>query len=137
MRRSWTSILGRGIALAGTLSLAALSAGASTKPLVGMWGGDRAILTLDDKGGRLEFDCGYATLAAPIRVDRAGRFKAKGLYFPDERAKDADTPPKMVSASFEGAVHDGRLQLTFKNAAATAQSFEMLEGRRVKLIRCL
>jgi len=123
--------------LAGTLALAAFSVGAATKPLVGLWGGDRAILTLDDKGGRLEFDCGYATLAAPIRLDRAGRFKAKGIYFPDERMKDADAPPKMVSASFKGTVHDGRLQLSFKNDAAIAQSFEMIEGRRIKLIRCL
>ncbi len=104
-----------------------------------MWGGDRAVLTLTPQGGRLEFDCGYATLAGPVALDRQGRFKAAGVYYPESGGPvDADAPPAQLAARFDGTVSGSKLHLNFKQAKGAAdQAFDMVAGKRQKLIRCL
>ena len=77
--------------IAGSFMMSTGGARAAVAPLSGMWGGDRAVLTLTAEGGRLEFDCGYATL-----------------------------------------------HLNFKQAkGGVDQAFDMVAGKRQKLIRCL
>lgn len=104
-----------------------------------MWGGDRAVLTLTAEGGRLEFDCGYATLTGPVALDRRGRFNATGTYYPESGGPvDADQPPAQLAARFNGTVAGTNLHLNFKQTrGGLDQAFDMVAGKRQKLIRCL
>lgn len=125
--------------IAGSLMLGPGGAQAAITPLSGMWGGDRAVLTLTAQGGRLEFDCGYATLSGPVALDRKGRFKAAGVYYPESGGPvDADAPPVQLAARFDGTVSGSNLHLNFKQSNGAAdQAFDMVAGKRQKLIRCL
>ena len=64
---------------------------AQAAPKSGVWGGQLAVLTLNEQGGRLEFGCGYATLAAPVTPDRKGRFKAVGFQALGYTAEEWET----------------------------------------------
>lgn len=125
--------------IAGTLMLSAGSAAAVPRHLSGMWGGDRAVLTLTAESGRLEFDCGYATLSGPVALDRKGRFKATGIYYPESGGPvDADAPPAQLAARFDGTVSGTNLHLNFRQTrGGVDQAFNMVAGKRQKLIRCL
>lgn len=125
--------------VAGAFMLGASDTRAAPPPLSGMWGGDRAVLTLTPQGGRLEFDCGYATLSGPVALDRQGRFKAAGVYYPESGGPvDADAPPAQLAARFDGTVSGSNLHLNFKQTKGGAdQAFDMVAGKRQKLIRCL
>ena len=125
--------------VAGAFTVSANGAQAATPTLSGMWGGDRAVLTMTAQGGRLEFDCGYATLSGPVALDRQGRFKAAGVYYPESGGMvDADAPPVQLVARFDGTISGSDLRLTFKQAkGGPDQAFRMVAGKRQKLIRCL
>jgi len=125
--------------IAGSFMMSTGGARAAVAPLSGMWGGDRAVLTLTAEGGRLEFDCGYATLSGPVALDRRGRFKAAGVYYPESGGPvDADAAPAQLAARFDGTVSGTNLHLNFKQAkGGVDQAFDMVAGKRQKLIRCL
>ena len=129
-----------------TIVAAAVAAGgmilgmgeAQAAPKSGVWGGQLAVLTLNEQGGHLEFGCGYATLAAPVTPDRKGRFKAVGLYFPDPVGLvDADLPPVKVTARIEGAFTGNSVRIRFKPAGGAVEILDLAAGKRGKLIRCL
>ena len=125
--------------IAGSFMMSTGGARAAVAPLSGMWGGDRAVLTLTAEGGRLEFDCGYATLSGSVALDRRGRFKAAGVYYPESGGPvDADVPPAQLAARFDGTVSGTNLHLNFTQAkGGVDQAFDMVAGKRQKLIRCL
>lgn len=123
----------------GMVILGAGDAGAAEPPLAGIWGGDRAQLTLHDRGGRLELDCGYATLDGPLAPDGRGRFRVRAAYYPARGGPvDADAPPAETPAWLEGTVKGSNLDLSLKpSGASEVQVFHMTAGKREKLVRCL
>ena len=127
------------MAVFGAMSLGVHGANAAPAPLAGMWGGDRAILTLTDQGGRLQFDCGFATFDEAVRPNGKGRFKVTALYFPEHGGPTAaDQPPAELTAALSGVVQGESLRLTFRPAGRReAQTLNMVAGQRLKLIRCL
>ena len=123
-----------GLVLAGGVLMGASSAAAT--PLVGMWGGDQAVLTLDIGGGRLETPTGHAVLTGPVRPNAKGRFIAKGVYFNDPPGPTiADKAPDQTAARFEGVVTGAEMSLRLQTRGAPAQRFNLTANRRVKLIR--
>ena len=123
-------------------SLVAMGAdGRSTKPqppaLIGLWGGNRVMLTLDDRGGKLESDCAFGTIAGAVHPGDDHRFKATGTFQADmsgPAAGDAAAPP----ARFEGQLHGDILLLSVHTRGkADPQHFTLHKDRRQKLIRCL
>jgi hypothetical protein len=136
--RTLAERLGRALGLlaAGGLLIGAGAAGAANPPLVGMWGGEQAILTLDAQGGRLELGTGHALLSGAIRPDAKGRFIAKGLYFAEPPGPTlADKPPQQAPARFEGVVARDELVLKMKARGVEPQAFTLKANRRIKLIR--
>ena len=120
--------------LAGGVLMGAMPAGAA--PLVGMWGGDQAVLTLDSGGGRLETSTGHAVLTGPIRPNAKGRFIAKGVYFSDPPGPAvADKVPDQTAARFEGMVTGAQMRLRVQTRGAPTQTFNLTANRRIKLIR--
>jgi hypothetical protein len=118
---------------------ASASAPHSNLPLSGQWGGDRLILTLDAAGGRIEMDCANGTLSGPVILGTDGKFQAVGTFTPHgagpARADEKNNP---ASARFSGEVTEGDMKLSIFEASGPAPKvFNLRQGARVKLIRCL
>ena len=119
------------------------SAGGTASPgvsmLSGQWGGDRMVLTLDATGGRIEMDCASGTLRSPLKAAGNGRFESTGSF--EQHApgpQRADKASAAVNVRFVGELHDGALTLTILQPGTQApQVFQLREGARVKLLRCL
>ena len=114
-------------------------AASALPPLTGQWGGDHVRLTLDEKGGRIEYDCGAGTMDAPVRPATDGGFAVNGKH---EEYKSgpttADSAPPSLIASYRGRVDGDRMTLSVRVAGEkTERNFSLVRGRSVKLIRCL
>ena len=120
----------------GGLLIGAGAVNAATPPLVGRWGGDQVVFTLDARGGRLELGTSHAVLNGPVHPNAKGRFVAKGVYFSDPPGPTvADKAPDQTPARFEGVVGREDLTLKLKAKGATTEVFTLKANRRVKLIR--
>ena len=131
----------RAYAYAVALGAAIMMSNATPAPpdITGEWGGPGARLTVDASGGRIEYECGAGTIDSPLRLDAQGRFSADGRH--EEYASGATpadvAPPKLV-AHYEGRVDGDRMSLTVRIASdRTLGPFDLVRGRRIKLIRCL
>ena len=135
MQRTRHGLLGAALAAA-AMGLGPADAHATSRS--GVWAGNGAVLTLDGQGGRLDFDCGYATLPSPVTPDRKGRFKAVGVYFPAQAGLvDADKPAARSAARIEGAFTGENLHITFLPAGGAPATFDLSRGKARKLIRCM
>jgi hypothetical protein len=108
-------------------------------PLQGLWAGDRMQLTVDAKGGRIEMDCASGTLTGPLNPGGDGKFQATGTFEQHQPGPQrADKAAAAVSARFVGELHAGAMTLTIlTEGGAAPQVFNLREGARVKLVRCL
>lgn len=111
----------------------------ASAPLVGQWGGDRARLTLEAAGGRIEYDCGSGTLAAAVVPDAKGHFAVDGkheVHAPGPTP--ADAAPAFSRASYRGTVDGDRMLLVVQVAGEkTARRLQLVRNQSVKLVRCL
>jgi hypothetical protein len=100
-------------------------------PLTGQWGGDRANL--------IEMDCAHGSFAAPLKLDKAGRFTGKGILVTHRPGPDRiDTPDPHRAATYLGKLTGSTLTLTIKIAGEPApQQYRLVKDARVKLLRCL
>jgi hypothetical protein len=125
--------------IGGSLLAACSQAGEAPVSAVGTWGGDRLNLVLGPTGGRLEYDCATGSIDAPVRLDAAGRFSARGTHIPHqpgpERIDQATTPR---TATYDGRVAGNVLELSVRiDGEATAHTYRLERDRTVKLLRCL
>jgi hypothetical protein len=102
-------------------------------------GHEHMILTADASGGRIEMDCASGTLAGPMTTDGNGKFQTTGTF--EQHApgpQRADKALAAVKTRFTGELHNGVLTLTVLTEGGSApQVFQLREGARVKLLRCL
>ena len=117
-----------------------MAGGAQARPLVGVWGGDQTILTLTATGGEVQSGCAEGKILAPLRLDRKGRFAAKGTFqvFKVGPQLENDQGPVMPAATYTGRLDGGRLSLTIQAAdQAAPMTYNLKSGARPKLLRCL
>lgn len=115
-----------------------LTAAAPHDLLTGVWGGDRATLTLDQTGGTLIEDCQVATLTGPVHLRKNGRFTAvaqREVY--EGGPQQADIPPIFVTIRLAGRIEASSLSLDVSAPGAPAQRLTLVSGRRIKAIPCL
>ena len=107
--------------------------------LTGQWGGDRANLTIDAKGAQIEMDCAHGSFAAPLKLDRTGRFTGAGVLVTHRPGPSRiDAPDPHHTAVYSGKLTGSTLMLSIKVAGeATPQQFRLVKDARVKLHRCL
>ncbi len=112
------------------------TAQAGSRELAGVWGGDRTIVTFSKAGAQVQSDCSQGDIAGPLRLDTAGKFKAKGTYQAfsggPQRADEA-----IPTAIFSGHVSGKTMVLTIKPLGGLAHAVTLREGVRPKLVRCL
>lgn len=107
--------------------------------LSGVWAGDRMTATFTEAGAKLQADCADGVIAGPLRADATGRFSGAGTY--DVRhggpQQVEEGAPAAANARFEGQVRGETLVLTVRSPAGGApQTFTLVRGARIKLVRC-
>ena len=117
--------------------LAAMVTAAAPAPLIGVWSGDRATLTLTPTGGRFVEDCAEATIEGAVRSDDRGRFSVKGhREVFSGGPQRTDVPPVIRETDFVGEITPAGLLLEVRSGG-NVETYRLLAGRRVKPIRCL
>lgn len=132
-RRTAASIIIGGFAMAA----APLPAAA---PLVGVWGGDRATLTITAGGGSFIEDCATATFAGPVFVDANGKFTAAGARFAEGFGPtriDESGPARPNAASFEGRVTGAAITLEVRVGGGAPMRYNLRAGPGPKRIACM
>jgi hypothetical protein len=104
----------------------------------GAWGDDHVVLTVNDNGARVEFDCAHGTLDHPLRLDDQGRFSVPGTYVPEHsrparRGEKAESRP----ARYQGRLERDKLEFTVTlEGHAAAGPYTVTLAKPPKLKKC-
>jgi len=103
------------------------------------WGGDHIEIELQDKGGRVEFDCARGTIDEPMRPDSKGAFRVKGTFTPERSGpiRDGDAPPAL-KAIYSGTIKEDAMSLrvVVESQDPAGTTYELLRGRSANLRKC-
>jgi hypothetical protein len=103
----------------------------------GDWGGQHVRLTVEDAGGRIEFDCAHGRLEGPLTLDGGGRFDVKGDLAGEGGPVLKDEAANARPARYRGQT-DGQqmsLEVTLESGES-AGTFSLARGGRAKLVKC-
>jgi hypothetical protein len=105
----------------------------------GAWGDDHVALTVDDNGGKVEFDCAHGTLDHPLQLDDRGRFSVPGTLV---REHGGPVPPGKAEeknpARYQGRLDGQKLEFTVTVEGQAAQGpFTVTLAKPPKLEKCL
>jgi hypothetical protein len=103
----------------------------------GEWGGEHVRLTVDENGGRIEFDCAHGRLEGPLALDRSGRFDVKGSLVGEGGPVQKDEAESGRPARYHGETHGQhmRLEVTLESGES-AGIFSLVRNGRAKLVKC-
>ena len=110
------------------------------RPLTGSWGGMHVGLALDAAAGQLDYDCAAGTIAGPVMVDSAGRFRATGTHTPGIGGPVRQGHvPLAFSATYQGKISGDAMTLTISvpSRGFLIGPYELRRGADPKLMRCL
>jgi len=103
----------------------------------GAWGGEHVLLTVDDAGGKIEFDCAHGSLDGPLALDASGRFDVKGRLVGEGGPVQKDEAVNARRARYRGDT-DGQhmsLEVTL-DGGENGGTFSLVKGGRAKLVKC-
>ena len=113
------------------------SAQAGSRDLTGVWGGERTIVTFTANGAQVQQECAEGSFAGPLRLNAAGKFKAKGV-FQTFSGGPQQADESIPAAVFSGHIKGNTMTLTIQpHGGSPTQSLTLRQGFRPKLIRCL
>lgn len=113
------------------------TAQAGSRNLTGVWGGERTVVTFTANGAQVQQDCAEGSFTGPLRLNAAGKFRAKGV-FQTFSGGPQQADEAIPTAVFSGHVKGKTMTLTIQpKVGSPAQSLTLREGVRPKLIRCL
>jgi hypothetical protein len=130
-------VFGAGLAtLCGCTTNGALSS--EERLPAGAWGGVHAGLTLTAEGGAITYDCAHGGLAAPVRLDRAGRFDVAGVHVRQHGGPvRLGEVPDSLPARYRGQVKGDRMVLRVVVGPDTLGPFALQRDVPPQLFRCL
>lgn len=106
----------------------------------GTWGGDHISMEVTEEGAEVEFDCAHGTISEPLRVDREGKFSAKGTHVrervgPIRVGNDDKGEPVIYSGTTDGKT----ATFTITNSATdeVIGTFSLTLGKRSRIHKCL
>lgn len=105
----------------------------------GAWGGEHVMLTVNDNGGRVEFDCAHGTLDHPLRLDDRGRFSVAGTYVPEHGGPvRPGEVPQSRPARYQGRLDRQKLEFTVTLEGHPGQGpYTVTLDKGPKLTKCL
>ncbi len=107
-------------------------------PVVGVWGGAHALLTLSEAGGAITYDCAHGGLRAPVVPDGDGAFDVGGVHVREHGGPiRIGEIPDSLPARYLGRVKGDRMTLRALVGADTIGPFELQLGATPQLFRCL
>ena len=122
------------------LLLAGLSLAGCRGELVpnGAWGDDHVVLTVNDNGGRVEFDCAHGTLDHPLQLDDRGRFSVPGTFVRERGGPvRPGEPVEKNPARYQGRLDRQKLEFTVTLEGQAAQGpFTVTLAKPPKLEKC-
>ena len=110
------------------------------RPVTGEWGGEHVGLTLDQTGGRLEYDCAAGRIYGPLIRAPDGSFAADGAHTPGMVGPDRlDYVPPSYPARYTGKV--GGETMTLRVAVPSRDlmlgPFRLRRDAEPRILRCL
>ena len=104
----------------------------------GAWGGDHVVLTVNDNGGRVEFNCAHGTLDHPLRVDDGGHFSVPGTFVLEHGGPiRADEVAPIHTARYQGRLDRQKVEFTVTIEGQTGQGpFTVTLAKAPKLEKC-
>ena len=103
----------------------------------GEWGGEHVKLTVDERGGFIEFDCGHGSLDEPLRLDAAGRFDVKGTHARESGAARVDAQDPQP-ARYTGTSDGKTMELTMKvEGVEPSGPFQLALGQEAGVRKCM
>lgn len=103
----------------------------------GQWGGEHVLLTVEDAGGQIEFDCAHGTLDEQLALDGSGHFDVEGSLVFEGGPTRKDEAASARPARYRGET-DGRsmsLEVTLEGGQS-AGTYSLEKGGRAKLVKC-
>lgn len=126
-----------GVALA---ALGGCATAVSQGPVTGNWGGEHVGLVLDERGGRLDYDCAAGTITEPLVQSRDGSFAASGMHTPGQGGPDrAGYIPPSFAARYSGTISGNTmtLRVAVPSRDLTMGPFRLRRDAPPQLLRCL
>lgn len=78
----------------------------------GIWGANGIGLTVEETGGKIEYDCADGEIEQKIRLDKCGSFVAAGVHIPLHGGPlRLDSPPERQPVRYEGKISGNRMTL--------------------------
>ena len=104
----------------------------------GLWGGEHLGVEITSAGATLEFDCGHGAITVPLRVDKGGRFTAKGTYSPERGGPVRRGDAPLAAARYSGVLKGGTITLTVMLEAGKERigTFTLTRGTDPLLTKC-
>lgn len=107
-------------------------------PLIGTWGGGRAVLTATVDSVSLTEDCQTTVHDGPLRPDARGHFSAAFTREIDSPGpQPVDVAPRAIVVQVAGQVGAGGVHLTVTPPNGTPENHDLVAGRRIKRVRCM
>lgn len=104
----------------------------------GNWGGAHVAMTVTAQRTDIEFDCGLASIAGAIPVDRDGAFAVNGTFIQERPGPTTPNgPPRRpmrLTGGVTGDTMDARVTLTDQNEDLGI--FTLTFGAEARLVKC-
>lgn len=138
MRGSGSAIIVGGIVLAALGCGGAVLASLDGTVVTGEWNGPSLSMTLDDRGGRVEYDCAHGGLSAPVIVDNTGAFRVAGVHVPEHGGPiRVDEVPDSLPAVYVGRWTGDAITVRVLVATDTLGPFTLKRDAMPRLLKCL
>ena len=103
----------------------------------GEWGGEHVRLTVEEAGGRIEFDCAHGRLEEPLALDASGHFDVKGSPVGEGGPVPKDETERARPARYRGETDGQRMSLEVTlEGGESAGTFSLAKSARARLFKC-
>lgn len=134
-----TYSLGRFFTLAAPVTLALgmlVAAGTGAPKLQGTWGGEKAIIKVNESGADLEFECAHGRINQAIQPGQNGDFELPGTLIPEGHGPVRDGPDNANRVRFHGHVQDRTLTLTILSGDEKIGPYTLTRDNEPILKKC-
>jgi hypothetical protein len=106
----------------------------------GTWGGNHISMEVTEEGALIEYDCAHGTISEPLKLDRDGKFSAKGTHFrekggPQRAGADEKGEPVIYSGTTDGKT--ATVTVTNSVTGEVIGTFSLTLGKRSRITKCL